>query len=83
MEPPFQGEPKMYLRTLKAEKQAACLKCKSNLPTLTVRGLKPEGRHSLEVYACYTIDLIRLTRAPTLAANSNYLRGRSAQLQLL
>ena len=33
-------------RTLKAEKQAACLKCKSNLPTLTVR---PEGRHSLEL----------------------------------
>ena len=58
MEPPFQGEPKMYLRTLKAEKQAACLKCKSNLPTLTVRGLKPEGRHSLEVYACYTIQIL-------------------------
>ena len=29
------------------------------------------------------IDLIRLTRATTLVANSNYLRGRSAQLQLL
>ena len=29
------------------------------------------------------IDLIRLTRAPTLAANSNHLRGRSTQLQLL
>ena len=27
-------------RTLKAEMQAACLKCKSNLPTLTVRRLK-------------------------------------------
>ena len=43
MEPPFQVEPKNVFdsdRTLKAEKQAACLKCKSNLPTLTVRGLK-------------------------------------------
>ena len=43
MEPPFQGEPKNVFdsdRTLKAEKQAACLKCKSNLPTLTVRELK-------------------------------------------
>ena len=40
MEPPFQGEQKNVFdsdRTLKAEKQAACLKCKSNLPTLTVR----------------------------------------------
>ena len=27
--------------------------------------------------------IIRLTRAPTLAANSNHLRGRSTQLQLL
>ena len=45
MEPPFQGEPKNVFdsyRTLKAEKQAACLKCKSNLPTLTVRGLKAD-----------------------------------------
>ena len=43
LNPPFQGEPKNAFdsdRTLKAEKQAACLKCKSNLPTLTVRGLK-------------------------------------------
>ena len=39
METPFQGEPKMY-STLKAEKHAACLKCKINLPTLTIRGLK-------------------------------------------
>ena len=37
---PFKENQKMYLRTVKAEKQAACLKCKSNLPTLTVRGLK-------------------------------------------
>ena len=43
MELPFQGEPKNVFdsdHTLKEEKQAACLKCKSNLPTLTVRGLK-------------------------------------------
>ena len=45
MEPLFQGEPKNVfwsVCTRNAEKLAACLKCKSNLPTLTVRA---EGRH--------------------------------------
>ena len=39
----FQGEPQNVFwsdRTRNAEKQAACLKFKSNLPTLTIRGLK-------------------------------------------
>ena len=39
--------------------------------------------YGLVCLATKSIDLIRLTRAPTLAAKSNYLRGRSIQLQLL
>ena len=40
-------------------------------------------RTILDIATHHSIDLIRLTRVPTLAANINYLRGRSAQLQLL
>ena len=66
-----------------AGSEGATLPSMTSIDTGTRHVSPPSTGKTPANFSLSAIDLIRLTRAPTLAANSNYLRGRSTQLQTI